>query len=182
MTIDRHIVNDMNTDIMSVYKHMKNVRFVDEVNAEIVKFVNLPTVEAQKEYHLNNVLKLNAGCANDRIQALRFLMYVRVCYRSMLKQVNGKYTNRSINLRPLKGHSTTNVSFVKNLTSLLESVECMSRDFVDVINEFGDDEGNFLFCDPPYLECDTPNILYGCEFNKTHYDVLFDLFSALLLK
>lgn len=182
ITIDRHIVNDTNTDIISVYEHMSDVDFVNEVNAEIGKFNDLPTFEEQKLYHLDNVLKLNAKCANDRIQALRFLMYVKLCFRSILKQVNGKYTNRTINLRPLKGQKTTHIANVRDFNALLKNVEYVSRDFADVIREYGGDEENFLFCDPPYLECETPNILYGQDFNKTHYELLFKLFSECQAK
>ena len=164
------VLNDLNTDIVNIWKLVKSDQ--EFIISEIDKF-------KKKFLHLNNTEKLKmckeiVANMETYVGKQRTINYLLMIYCSF----NGTVFNNKGNLyiSGLNGHIYDNESChiftgnykekIKELEKILKNVKLENKDYTKILEKTKN--GDFVFLDPPYIE----EKKYVFNYNK---DDIFDI-------
>lgn len=177
--LKRIVINDINTDMMNIYKSIKNDvdTFTDIMDRLESEYIPLSKPE-RKEYYF----KIRKEHAFDyekwtpTIESAHLYFLMKTCFNG-LWQVN-KNTNGRFGAASGLLNQKTNVYDKGNVlewSSALQSVEIYSEDWEKCIDRLPDD-GTFYFFDPPYRDC---SVKYALEFGDVKLKRLIEFSKSL---
>ncbi|NDP22615.1 MAG: DNA adenine methylase [Paludibacter sp.] len=145
--IKRAVINDINPDLTTAYKTIKEnpKELIMELRSIQEEYLPL-TEEKQKEYFLEKRVRFNTKSLNPLENSALFIFLNRTCFNGLYR-VNskglfnvpfGKYANPKICDEPI----------ILADSELLQKVEILTGDFESTIKYVG--ENCFFYFDPPY--------------------------------
>ncbi|KGG79940.1 hypothetical protein Y919_09015 [Caloranaerobacter azorensis H53214] len=178
-TFDKIIINDINEDLINVYRIIKNdVEFlINELRKISDEYLSLND-DDRKEYYYEVRKKFNSNLLDELKKAAYFIFLNRTCYNGLYR-VNkkgefnvphGKYKNPLI----LDEENLLNVSKV------LQSIQILNGDFENI--EKYVDESTFIYFDPPYRPLNATSSFTSyqkCSFNDDEQIRLAKLYHRL---
>ena len=148
------VICDTHPDLINLYKQIGNGH-----SAEIKRIVSSYTFSEEGYYHVRDEIEP----INDIERAAKFFYLRKTCYRGMLRyNANGKFNIPWGRYKKVSWEELDNPMY----GNLLERTEIMNEDFSQVFEKY-QDEGTFMFLDPPY---DTPFNSYGPAGSFTQDD------------
>jgi DNA adenine methylase len=164
---DKAVINDIHSELTSLYKCIGN----GEGQAIYDFMANTPNDE-ETYYYVRDVMEIN-----DELDiAKRFYYQRKTCFRGMLRYNKDNKFNI-----PFGRYKTINYTELLNrdYETLLNRTEIYNERFEDIFDKYND-EGNFMFLDPPY---DSEFTDYGyCKFDKEEQRKLAHLFKTTKIK
>jgi DNA adenine methylase len=163
LNFKNNVIADVHTELINFYTQIKNGHAL-EIYERVSKF----GVEEETYYFVRD--KLDVSDPID--DAVRFFYLRKMAFRGMLR-----YNSKGKFNIPWGRYKSVNFELIKNPdhTDLLKNTDIRLASFETIFQEFND-EGNFVFLDPPY---DSKFTNYGyCSFDREYHSRLADLFKA----
>lgn len=164
---NKAVISDAHSELISLYKCIGN----GDGQAIYDFMENTPNDEATY-YGVRDVMEIN----DDLGIAKRFYYQRKTCFRGMLRYNKDKKFNI-----PFGRYKTINYTELlnKDYETLLSRTEIYNDKFEDIFDKYND-EGNFMFLDPPY---DSEFTDYGyCVFDKEEQRKLANLFKTTKIR
>ncbi|MDD4218103.1 MAG: DNA adenine methylase [Bacteroidales bacterium] len=145
--ITKAVINDINPDLISAYKTIKETPDELVKTLRLIQNEYLPLNEVKrKEYYLNKREVFNTKTLNKIDNTALFIFLNRTCF-------NGLYRVNSKGLYnvPAGRYSNPKICDEKTIfadSKLLKKVEILSGDFEETLNYAGNN--SFFYFDPPY--------------------------------
>jgi DNA adenine methylase len=147
--IKRAIINDINCDLINVYKVIsaKPLELISILEIFQIEFYSFEfDVEGRKEYYISKRLLFNSRSANKVTQAALFIFLNRTCFNGLYRVNKSNEFNVPIGsyIKPL----ICDKENILAVSAILENVEILTGDYeqtLDYINE-----KSLFYLDPPY--------------------------------
>jgi DNA adenine methylase len=158
------IVNDLNTDLINLYKHVKNN--IDDLILTLKKFDN---ITEEYYYRLRSVYN-NLDTTSLEKSAL-FIILNKTCFRGLYRvKKNGEF-NTPYGHISLKRKLYDEVK-LRELSNLFKDVIFENQHYINFIEQYVNNDDCVIYLDPPYLnQFDGYTAL--C-FNYNDYDKLIN--------
>ncbi len=148
-SLDKAVINDINSDLITTYKTIKNS--VDELILTLTKWQTeyyelLTKDELKKEYYYQKRELFNGRKQDDIRQAALFIFLNRTCFNGLYR-VNRK-NEFNVPIGSYKKPLICNAENLLRINKLLQKVEILNTDFEKTI-DFAEQNTLFYF-DPPY--------------------------------
>lgn len=145
--IKNAVINDINPDLTTAYKTIKNspselIQVLKEIQTEYLPL----NEEKRKEYFLDKRSLFNTKNLNDIENTALFIFLNRTCFNGLYR-VNSK----GIFNVPFGRYANPKICDEQTIladSELLQKVEILTGDFSETIRHIG--ENNFFYFDPPY--------------------------------
>lgn len=161
--IQKNYINDLDTDVINVYKVLKNS------SAKMISYLeNINKLHSKKDFE--KLVDIFNYDKKDKI--LLAAIYIYMCKRSFNSQLNIK--NNIIRPYYAMAHSNNIIFDKENINEIeyiLKNTIIKSKDYLTFLNEQKLKKGDFVFFDPPYLTIQT-KYFYKNMFNITDYEKL----------
>ena len=163
------ILNDLNEDIINIWKLVKTDP--EYIITEIDKFKKtfLHKTNEEKLKHCKNILK-NMDTYTGKKRTILYLMMVYCSFTGSII-LNGKWRTSSINgnlYSKNQCHVFTSdyKEKIRKLSEILKNIFIYSTDYSEVLKTVK--KGDFVFLDPPYIE----DKVYAFNYNKSdNFDI-----------
>ena len=167
------IINDLNKDIISIWKLVRDSPdyIISEINKFKQKFLKLRSNEQKLLFCQNIAKKLSNNEYNKKKKAAMYLLMIYCSFNGSLEKNNeyhvgslytNLYYNRSCHIFT-ESYSTKLIE----LSKFLQKGKIYNKDYIEILSQAK--EGDFVFIDPPYIE-DKP---YAFNYNKN--ESVFDI-------
>ena len=162
---DEYIINDINENIIKIYKSFRDGKYSDLKNLyemSVKEFGN-PGRFKESYYNLRNALNIKYANTNTLEEGFfYYFIYIR-CINGMLRWGKEGF-NAAFGFR---GYSLemSESKFLK-IQSILKKSKIFCQDYKFVFDKEYDNENSLYFLDPPYIET---GINYGESFNRIEF-------------
>ena len=147
--IERAVINDINTDLITTYKTIKSnvselIEILEKWEIEYHKFKELP--EDRKIYYYKKRELFNSRTTNNTTHSALFIFLNRTCFNGLFR-VNRK-NGFNVPIGSYKTPMICDADNLRNVNKILQKVEILNGDFTETL-EYAQKETVFYF-DPPY--------------------------------
>lgn len=176
---NRIVINDINADIMNIYRNIQNdfEEFVAHLNILSGQYLPLNKEERRKFFfELRHQHAYEYTQWSPAVQSATLYFLMKTGFNGIY-QIN-KNTNGRFGTPPGLVNQTTKVfdiNVVKYWNHILQNVTIMSVDWRDCVKDIPDQDA-FFFLDPPYRGCHTS---YGQEFTDIDQEDLINFAKGL---
>lgn len=138
--------NDLNSNTFKIIKHLfkRDLKLEEKINAEIERF-NLEKGNKEKFYEYRDHV-------NTKKTAINLLTLSYYSFQNMIRQNSEGKINIPSGLSKFNSNSISNINKMNNrLANLKINVHNMKfQDFINMVTEWGIDENDVFYFDPPY--------------------------------
>jgi len=148
---EKFYVNDINSNIISFYKLLKNeYNYVEKnINKLLVQYNNLLDLRSKEKFYYD--IRQEYNLKKQKKNAIYFFFLMKAGYNGVYRENSKGHFNV-----PFGKKEKLSIDFesLKNISSIIKDVEFFNmeyKDFFEYLNSNKFLKNAFIYCDPPYL-------------------------------